>query len=107
MNNNQKVESILSSLDEIGKSAPQSFFFTRLEARMNKQKNQAGSVVRFITRPGVAVAAVMIIILLNTYAIFFSARAGTNDTNNATEIASVDEYEQLSFNFYDSENSNP
>lgn len=108
MNNNEKIESILNSIEDMEQSAPRPFFFTRLEARMNRHTgSQTGMFIRFITRPAVAIAAVMLIILINAYAIFFSARSYNTANNNTTEIASIDEYAQLSSNYYDTEKPNP
>ncbi len=108
MNKDKKIEAILESLNDIEKGVPRPFFFNRLEAKMQNAKKEAGAVVRFITMPVVAIAAAMAIIIVNSYAILFLMKPAAAETkNNNIEMASVDEYAQISSNFYDSESPNP
>jgi len=111
MNKEQKIESILNSLEGMERSAPQPFFFTRLEARMQKSwESQWGiieKIVGFLSKPAIAFATVMIIILINAYAIFTSPDNTPTNVTSTTDLTSVDEYVQLTSNFFDSEKSNP
>lgn len=106
MNKEEKIESILNSLDGMERSTPKPFFYGRVEARIGSS-GRIESVVRFISRPVVAFAAVMLIIIINAYAIFFTEPAVPDNTVQTNELASIDEYSQMTTTFFDIEKSNP
>lgn len=67
-NISQEVESTLSSLDGVQRAEPGDFFFTRLQARMQRS-GAADAWERFIglvTRPAYAIAGVVLILAVNT-----------------------------------------
>lgn len=67
INITQEVESTLSSLDGIQRAEPGDFFFTRLQARMQRS-GAADAWERFlaiVTRPSVAIAGVLLILAVN------------------------------------------
>lgn len=113
MNKEEKIKSILESLNGMERSAPRPFFFTRLEARLQKRYRTSGVLevlVNFLSKPVVAAAAVMLIITINAYALFFTtpqSSEGQASAASVTELASVDEYVQLSPDFFDFEKSYP
>lgn len=107
MKNDQKIESVLNSLDGMERAHPRPFFFTRLEARMERQDGFE-KVIRFISRPVVVIVAVMLIILVNAYTIFMSMPTSAQNNTTSSELASIDEYIQLSSNnMFDTDKSNP
>lgn len=67
-NISQEIESTLSSLDGVQRAEPGDFFFTRLQARMQRS-GAADAWERFIaivTRPSVAIAGVVLVLAVNT-----------------------------------------
>lgn len=106
MNKEKKIESILNSLDGVERSAPKPFFYGRVESRL-RSPGGIESIVRFISRPMVAIAAVMLIIIINAYAIFITNPDNPDNTTQATELASIDEYTQMNTTIFDIEKLNP
>lgn len=111
MKREQKIESILNSLDGLEKANPRPFFFTRLEARM--QEEVKGSFVEkilgFLIRPSVAIAAVVLIVVVNAFVIISTTLHSEDQATegNKIEIATVDQYLQMSANPFDGEKVNP
>jgi uncharacterized membrane protein YdfJ with MMPL/SSD domain len=105
----KKMEDTLHSIDGIEKASPSPFFFTRLEARMNREKNAWEKIASFVARPVVALASISLVIMINAVVVFSSsnsiAKDATASQNN--EIATVDEYSQVSVIFYEYENTKP
>jgi hypothetical protein len=104
---NHKIEVTISSFDGIEKASPRPFFFTRLEARMQNQKNIWEKISSFVAKPMVAFACICLIIMINAAVIFSS----TNSTNSAAsqnnELATADEYNLVSSTFYEFVNTKP
>ena len=67
----EEVEKTLESLSGIQRAAANPYLFTRIEARLEKEEISFWSrALTFISRPAVAVPAIVLTILINT-AIFF------------------------------------
>ncbi len=105
MNKEQKISSILNSLDGIERAVPRPFFYTRVHARLENATDMAERLLHFISRPVVGIAAVLLIIVINAFAIYLGAPVKGNESTsaNTTEIASVDEYSQVNMTFFDIE----
>jgi hypothetical protein len=93
----KKVAEALNSLDGIQRAQPAPYFFTRLIARMqNDKKNVWENFGTFISRPLVAIATILVVVLLNSMAFFKndspvkSSVIEQNDPalNNAYDVAS-------------------
>lgn len=107
-NFNKKIEDALSSLDGIKKASPSPYFFTRLEARMQKEKSIWEEVSSFVAKPFVAIACISLLIIINASVIISSEKSNQttiSDQNN--EIATIDEYNQVSSTFYEYVNTKP
>lgn len=104
---NKKINDALGSIDDIQRAAAPDFFYTRLEGRMLGQKNFWEKISSFITRPSIAFACIAIIVLMNSWIIFSNINNEKNDTQQNTELATVDEYSMVSSSLYEFENSNP
>lgn len=104
---NRKIEDALSSLDGIKKASPPSFFFTRLEARMQKKKNVWDEASSFVTRPVIVFAGILLILLINAAVIFTSSNSTISSEKQNNELATVDEYSQVSSSFYEFVNTKP
>ncbi len=71
--NDPKTEEILNSLDGLSPAKAPDFFYTRLEARMEKEllKNGRFEPKRpFILRPVFAIAALAVVLIINAAVIF-------------------------------------
>ena len=106
-----RIEQAMNSLDGISSASPGPFFYTRVQARLQRQAASSWeSVTSFITRPAVALAGVCIIILLNAVAFYFQP-----DNTSTTGVAAVsvsdqvyaEEYGSLASNVLYDENQNP
>ena len=104
---NRKIEDALSSLDGIKKASPNPFFFTRLEARMQKKKNVWDEVSSFVSRPVIVFAGILLILLINATVIFTSSNVPAVSEKQNNELATVDEYSQVSSSFYEFVNTKP
>lgn len=103
----KKMEDTLHSIDGIEKASPRPFFFTRLEACMNREKNAWGKIASFVARPVVALASISLVIMINAVVVFSSSDAKDATASQNNEIATVDEYSQVSVIFYEYENTKP
>ncbi|HEY8660001.1 MAG TPA: hypothetical protein VIL78_13285 [Hanamia sp.] len=104
---NKKIEDAMHSIDGIKKTSPSPFFFTRLEARMQKEKNIWEKITSFITKPAIAFACICLVIMINTFVIFSSSKENNSIAQQTNELATVDEYSQLNATIYDFENTKP
>ena len=80
MNNekNKKIEEIMGSLDGTYRASIPDFFYTRLKARMEKSHEPAGQKSG-ILRPVYAIAAMVVIILVNAVVIY-NGQSGKENT---------------------------
>ena len=89
-----QVEETMNSLEGLQKASPAPFFFTRVQARIQREQNNQWSIISsFIARPAVAVAGISLIVLLNVAALFYqkehSATAMLTDQN---DTVNTDDY---------------
>lgn len=65
------IEDILDSLNGISRAESPPFFYTRLQARLQRQKQSSmmGQIIRFLTQPVFALSTLSLFVLLNMYAI--------------------------------------
>ena len=107
---NKKVEEAMESLDGMQGATPRPFLFTRLEARMQQDKNIWSKLSSFVARPIVAFACVCFVLIINAMVIFLSNNSGSPIAQQGSELATADEYSQVSqvsYNLYDLENNKP
>lgn len=62
---NEFTESTLNSLDGIQRAEPKPFLYTRLSARMQRPANIWERSARYLSRPVVAVACLLLVFLVN------------------------------------------
>ncbi|MEO8763213.1 MAG: hypothetical protein ABI416_02955 [Ginsengibacter sp.] len=103
---NRKIDEVLNSMDSIERAVPRPFLFTRLEARMQNDKNIWIRLSSFVARPVVAFACICFVLILNAMVIFF-AHSPAVSLAQGNELATTDEYSQLSSNLYEFENTRP
>lgn len=102
-----KVQATMISLDGITSATPGPFFFTRVQARLNKaNKNIWEKVSAFIARPTVAIAMVSFVILINTAAVL-KYKTSSNLSLDQTDQSVYEEFNVAVNTFYDYEIKEP
>jgi hypothetical protein len=104
---NKKVDDAMQSMDSIKRASPRPFLFTRLEARMQNERNTWSKLSSFVARPVVAFACICFVLIINAMVILLSDTSGNSLTQQGSELATADEYNQVSYNLYDFENTKP
>lgn len=106
-NFNKKTEEIISSLDGIKRASPLPFFFTRLEARMQNEKEAWSKISSFLSRPVITFACILLVIVINAAVIMASQKSINTASSQNNELATADEYSQVSYSFYEYANTKP
>jgi hypothetical protein len=104
---NKKIQQAMQGLDGIGKASPAPFFFTRVEARMQREKSSWEKVSSFVAKPVVAFACICLVIMINAWVIFSSRNSQNSSDQQTNEIAATDEYNLVSSTFYEFVNAKP
>jgi hypothetical protein len=98
-----KIDSVLNSLDGIRRATPTPYFFTRLQARMAKGEKEWGGLIGFISKPVYALAMVCIVLSINTWIVFKDTDdtlpANVFSTANANDLPE-EEYNVAVTTFY-------
>jgi hypothetical protein len=98
----EEVEKTLESLDGIERAGSNPYLFTRIKARLEKEEKSFWSMaLTFISRPSVAVPAIVLTILINT-AIFFEFRSERGQTPQDEEQVFASEYNLSDNTIYES-----
>lgn len=101
----KKIESALDSLDHVTRVGPGPFFYTRVEARLNRKDRTVWEKLSgFIAQPAIAFSVICLIISLNTLVIF-QTKSSPSYTEQANTFLSEDSEADI-FAFYDDENNN-
>ena len=103
----KKVDAAMHSLDNINRASPRPYLFTRLEARMQNEKNIWARLSSFVARPVVAFACICFILILNAMVIFFSDNDVSTLAQQVNELTTADEYSQVGSALYEFENAKP
>lgn len=104
---NKKTKEAMSSLDGIKRASPLPFFYTRLEARMQSQKEVWAKISSFLSRPVIAFACIILVIVINAAVIMTSQNSISTTATQNNELATADEYSQVSYSFYEYANTKP
>ena len=101
-----KTEAILNSLEGVQKASPGPFFFTRVQARLQRDEITLwGKFASFMAKPAVAFATLFLIFLLNAAALFYQQSA-TPAMAEQSEQGNIEEYNTtLAANSYYDENT--
>ncbi|OCX53463.1 hypothetical protein BEL04_03945 [Mucilaginibacter sp. PPCGB 2223] len=85
-NRDDEIEAILNSLDGAGRAEVSPFFYTRVEARLQQQKNQVSTdfLQRLVSRPVLAVSVLTVFLVFNIMAI-----RGLSSVNNSVSTSSA------------------
>ncbi len=104
---NKKIDEAMQSLDGIEKASPRPFFFTRLEARMQREKSRWETISSFLSKPVVAIACICLIIMINAAVILSSGNLNNSTDQQNNELATADEYNSVSAPLYEFVNATP
>ena len=103
-----KIEQMLESLNGMKKAEAPPFLYTRVLARLERTKTSVWEKISMIlARPTVAFACVVMVVILNLFAVFSQTQTHSVNPVNSSELVSTDEYSQVSNSFYDIENIKP
>ena len=102
-----KIDAALSSVENVQRAAPSSFFYTKVMAKIrNVQPALWERSSSFFLRPTIAFATICLVIVLNTFVIY-SNITGSFSLSDQTEMTLADEYGLATTSLYDIENVNP
>ncbi len=107
INIEHKVDSALNSINHIERASMPPYFFTRLEARMQGGRSFWEKTTLFLANPIIAFGSICLILFVNIYIITSAPQDGMNMAQQTTDFASVEEYNQISFNLFEFENFKP
>jgi hypothetical protein len=101
----QEIERTLQSLDGVKRAQANPFLFTRIKARMDKRANGWEWIFSFVSRPAIAVAIILLVMVVNGWALWGSG-SGENMSDNGTSFSELaNEYNTVaSVSNYDYEN---
>lgn len=106
---NKLVDDTLNSLDGAERATVKPYLFTRLNAKMQRSKEgEWDNVLRFISRPAVAMAVLCLVIVVNALAVKnnYSNTVAANTTEEP-QFASAYEYNNAVAVLDDTENIEP
>ena len=104
----KKIDETMQSLDGIEKASPRSFFFTRLEARMEREKSKWEIISSFVAKPAIVFASICLIICINLAVILSSSSSSPNSSNQqSNELSAADEYNSVTAPLYEYVNATP
>jgi len=97
----QKIEQVLSSLDQVTRADTDPFFYTRLSAKLHAEQDSVWMKVSgFLARP-VVIASILVAAVTGNYFIF-SRNSDTGVKPGYAEL-SQDEYTVQAITYYDPE----
>jgi hypothetical protein len=101
------VEETLRSLDGLKTASPGPFFFTRVQARLNRsERNVWEKLSMLLSRPTVAIAGICLIIFINTLTVL-DLKDTAPSLAEQNEPIYDEEYNMAVTSFYDIENTEP
>ena len=98
----QEVEKTLDSLTGIQRATANPYLFTRIRQRMQKKDKSFWEMVSgVITRPAIAIAAILVIIVINLTVFFQSQQGQTPPASQEGEQLFASEYNLSGTTIYD------
>jgi hypothetical protein len=102
-----EVEQALKSIDALKPANPGPFFFTRVQARLNRtERNVWDKLSVLLSKPAVAIAGICFIILINTVTVL-DIKETLPSLAEQSEPIYDEEYNMAVTSFYDIENTEP
>ncbi len=102
----RRVEAALSSIESIGRATVQPWLYTRIKERvLQEQKSFWEKAATFLSRPGVAIAGLLLILLINSFVLVKTESmtggkaeyADGNQVDSESMIASSSSFEYEKF----------
>ena len=103
----KKIDDVMQSIDGIKRASPRPFLLTRIEGRMQNERNIWATLSSFVAKPVVALICICFIVIINAMVIFMANSPSDSLTQQGNELAAADEYSQVSTAFYEFENPKP
>jgi hypothetical protein len=103
----QNIEDTLNSLNGISKAEMPPFFYTRLQARLEKQSQRSSSWL-WVTKPALSVVTLSLLLVLNIAAISYyvkSKKANVQQASGTQDFAQ--EYDLSVSTVYNDKNNQP
>ena len=101
-----QAEAALNSLNGLSKASPGPYFFTRLQARMNRgSKNIWDQLVFTLNRPVVAIGLAILVIAINASVVLQEHESAS--MTDQTELTVTEEYNLASNTYLDEVNQEP
>jgi hypothetical protein len=101
---NKKIDGAMNSLDTAGRATARPYLLTRINARMQRVKeNKWDAALRFISKPAIVVLAIILVITINATVITYNFSSAADEQ----QYASVDEYSGSAVVLNDIENIEP
>jgi hypothetical protein len=99
----QEVDKTLDSLEGIQKAEASPYLFTRIKARLEREEKTVwGMAISFIGNPTIAIAAILLVVLINASVIFKSGSGQIQPTGQDAEQLFASEYNLIDSTIYDS-----
>ena len=103
----KRVSGALGSLDGAHRATPGPFFFTRVQARLNNMENSIWeSISSLLARPGIAIAGISLVILMNAI-VLFKGEEGSPVLAEQSEQVFTEDYNMAINSFYENVNPEP
>ncbi len=80
----EEIESTLKSLDGISRADMPPFFYTRLQARLDKREASPNGFWMILTKPAVSLITLSLLAVLNIAAISYYIRSSAKTTSQET-----------------------
>ena len=101
-----RVNATLNSLDDLQRATPGPFFFTRVQARLNRDdKSSWEQIGSFIGRPQIAFAGLCLIVVLNFWTVLNRKNSNSTARVDQIEQSSTEDYSVAANSFIYEENS--
>jgi hypothetical protein len=98
----EEVDKTLDSLEGIQRAEANPFLFTRIKARLEGDEQSIWSkAIGFMGKPATAIAAILLVVLINA-SIIFRSGAGPQSTGQDAEQIFASEYNLSDSTIYDS-----
>jgi hypothetical protein len=105
---NKLIEDTINSVVNIKRAEPMPFLLSRVNARLNRAKeNVWEKVVWFIGRPAIAIPGLIMLIVINGMVVLFSRADPFGSQAEQSYQAPVDEFSYTVATFDDIENTEP
>ncbi|MGC4100665.1 hypothetical protein [Ferruginibacter sp.] len=102
---NRLTEEAMNSLDGAGRASAKPYLLTRINAKMQREKDTAWDrTLKFISRPAVALAGLCFVIAVNAMVATYNYPSGTVTAASDESYASLDEYSSSATVLNDIEN---